>query len=174
MNTVHKFISDDLANFLFEETLNSQTSQIDGQVADSKVEYNNPCMKRLLRMLKPKVEELYGKRLYETYAFYRVYIEGMELAPHTDRPSCEVSVTLTLGYRSQYLWPMFVDGVPYITKPGEGVIYKGCEQLHWREPFRKIQKEFEGDIVWSQVFLHYIEAGGQYDPEFRYDGGADE
>jgi hypothetical protein len=69
---------------------------------------------------------------------------------------------------------MFVDGVPYITKPGEGVIYKGCEQLHWREPFRKIQKEFEGDIVWSQVFLHYIEAGGQYDPEFRYDGGASE
>lgn len=169
MNEVHRFIDADFAKFLYEETLASSTRQIDdNQVLGSDVEYKNPYMLRLLKFLKPKVEELYGKRLHETYAFYRVYREGMELKPHLDRPACEVSVTLTLGYHSQYLWPIYVDGIPYATKPGEGIIYKGCEQTHWRNPFRKVY-DIPDEIIWSQVFLHYIEAGGQYDPEHKGD-----
>jgi hypothetical protein len=125
-------------------------------------------MKRLLTQLKPKVEEAYGKRLHETYAFFRVYEEGQELPPHIDRPACEVSVTICLGFHSEYLWPIYVEGVPYGMRPGEGVIYKGCEQSHWREPFRRVQ-EHDERLIWSQVFLHYIEAGGQYDPEHKWD-----
>lgn len=170
MNQVHRFISEDMADFLFRESLRSTTSSTDeGQVPNSTVEYGNPQMMNLLSFLKPKIEQLYGKRLHETYAFYRIYTEGMELTPHEDRPSCEVSATITLGFQSQYLWPIYVDGVPYATKPGEGIIYKGCEQTHWREPFRKVT-DCDADIVWSQVFLHYIEAGGQFDPEFKWDG----
>lgn len=169
MNKVYKFISDDLAEFLFQETLDCEDYDIDQeQVKGNKCSYNNSNMKRLLTLLKPKVEEVYGKRLHETYAFFRVYEEGQELPAHIDRPSCEVSVTICLGFHSQYLWPIYVDGVPYATKPGEGVVYKGCEQLHWREPFIKVQEQ-EGSIIWSQLFLHYIEAGGQYDPEHRWD-----
>lgn len=169
MNEVYRFIDKDFADFLYRETLESTSKVIDdGQVIGSQTEYKNPSMIRLLSFLKPKVEELYGKRLHETYAFYRIYTEGMELEPHTDRPACEVSVTLTLGYHAQYLWPIYVDGIPFATTPGEGIIYKGCEQKHWREPFRKVGK-LDDDIVWSQVFLHYIEAGGQYDPEHKGD-----
>lgn len=169
MNEIHKLIDSDFANFLYQETLESNSKVIDdGQVIGSETEYKNSSMIRLLTFLKPKIENIYGKRLHETYAFYRIYKEGMELEPHIDRPACEVSVTLTLGYHSQYLWPIYVEGIPYATRPGEGVIYKGCEQKHWREPFRKVGN-IEEDINWSQVFLHYIEAGGQYDPEHKWD-----
>lgn len=165
---VERFISEDFAEYLFLRT-KLGAGVLDEQVPDSKISYSDPVMNNLLVHLKPKVEQLYGKRLHETYSFYRVYTEGQELAPHTDRPSCEVSVTLTLGYHSEYLWPIFVDGVPFTAKAGEGVIYKGCEQIHWREPFRKIS-DTSDTIVWSQVFLHYIEAGGKFDPEYKYDG----
>jgi len=37
-------------------------------------------------------------------------------------------------------------------KPGQAVVYLGCELEHWR-------KEFEGD--WhAQTFLHYVDANG--------------
>ena len=43
-------------------------------------------------------------------------------------------------------------------KPGDMIIYRGCELEHWREPY------------WGknhiQVFLHYNEKGGEYDIPF--------
>jgi len=50
--------------------------------------------------------------------------------------------------------------IPVHMKPGDMIIYCGCELEHWREP------------LWgnnhAQVFLHYNEKGGQYD--IPYDG----
>jgi hypothetical protein len=36
---------------------------------------------------------------------------------------------------------------PVQLAPGDMIIYKGCELLHWREPFQGNQH--------AQVFLHY-------------------
>lgn len=46
-------------------------------------------------------------------------------------------------------------------RAGEGVIYKGCEQVHWRDPlvYTGYKEEPDKDLVHVQVFLHYIEAG---------------
>ena len=168
-NKVIKFIPEEMASFLYEMTLETDGQDTDTeQSVGSTVEYGHPLAMGLLTWLKPKIESLYGKKLHETYAFYRVYGEGQELPPHLDRPSCEVSVTITLGHRSEYMWPIFIDGIPYITNPGEGVIYKGEEQMHWREPFRRISRK-DYTPIWSQLFLHYIEDGGQHDPEHRWD-----
>ena len=176
MNRVERFISPEFANVLYNHTIN-QTGQIDAQVAGAKVGDNDPMMMLLLSELKPRVEELYGKRLHETYSFYRVYNQGMDLKKHRDRPSCEVSVTLFLGCNFDWQWPIFVDGRPYGMGQGEGVIYKGCEQLHWREPLVYVpyapgmtsNQEPPINLIHSQLFLHYIEAGGQFDPEHKWD-----
>ena len=174
INKVEKFISQDFANFLFNYTLNAP-GYVDEQVPGSSIRYKDDMMQMLLLQLKPKVEELYGKRLHETYAFYRLYSKGMELKKHRDRPACEVSVTLTLGYNFDWQWPIFVDGKPYGMEQGEGIIYKGCEQVHWREPLVYVPFEEDSEtqqeinLVHSQVFLHYIEAGGQFDPEHKWD-----
>lgn len=166
---VERFISEDFAEYLYIRTQLGEGFMDGTQVPDAKASYGDPVMNNLLIALKPKVEQLYGKRLHETYSFYRVYTEGKELPPHTDRPACEVSVSICLGYSAEYIWPLFVDGKPFSMTPGEGVIYKGCDQLHWREPFRRIANP-DYTPIHSQVFLHYIEAGGQFDPEHKYDG----
>lgn len=171
MNTVERFIDEDFANFLFNYTLQKETGTDETQVVGSKVSYDDPLMTLLLLQMKPKVEQLYGKRLHETYAFYRLYTNGMDLKKHTDREACEVSVTLMLGCNFDWQWPIFVDGKPYGMGQGEGIIYKGCEQVHWREPlvYTPWHDEPVPQLIHSQVFLHYIEAGGQFDPEHRGD-----
>ena len=175
INQVEQFIDKEFANFLFNYTLHTDNKVTDNdQVQGAQVSYNDLNMRILLSTLKPKVEEAYGKRLHETYAFYRLYTYGQDLKKHTDRPACEVSVTLCLGYNFDYQWPIYVDGKAYGMSPGQGIIYKGCEQVHWRDPlvYTSWQNEEVTDtpnLIHSQVFLHYIEAGGQYDPEHRND-----
>jgi len=175
-NKVERFIDEEFANYLGNIALLSdkkkQTTMDEAQVAGSKVGYRNPAFDLLLTMLKPKVEQSYGKHLHPTYSFFRIYRNGHDLKKHQDRPSCEVSVTLNLLYNTDFLWPIYVDGIPLGMKAGEGVIYKGCEQVHWRDPlvYTGFEEEEDKELLHVQVFLHYIEAGGQFDPEFKYDG----
>ena len=115
------------------------------------------------------MQTLTGKELVPTYSYHRLYTTGTELKRHSDRPSCEISTTLCLGYdvsnvdASKYPdwdWPMFIkekngNEVPVHMKPGDMIIYRGCELEHWREPYWGKNH--------AQVFLHYNEKGGQYD-----------
>tara|TARA_R100001163_G_C5016278_1_gene160493 strand:+ start:455 stop:976 length:522 start_codon:yes stop_codon:yes gene_type:complete len=115
----------------------------------------------ILNYLLPKIEKEYGKKLCPTYSFWRKYYEGQPLLAHTDRPSCEVSVTLNIGGEGGTDWSIFVDNTEFSMEVGQGVIYKGCEQKHWREPLT-----YKSHV---QMFLHYIEVDGQHYPEFKYD-----
>jgi hypothetical protein len=83
-----------------------------------------------------------------------------DLKKHTERPSCEISVTVMIGSDGTK-WPIFIEDNEVVLQPGDAVIYLGCELEHWRE-------EFKGD--WhSQVFLHYVDANGPYS-NFAIDG----
>jgi len=108
------------------------------------------------------IEEMTGLELIPTYSYHRLYTTGTELKRHKDRPSCEISTTLCLGYDTSNLsdtnwdWPMFVgpntgeegtEGISINMKPGDMIIYRGCNLEHWREPFEGINH--------AQVFLHY-------------------
>ena len=44
--------------------------------------------------------------------------------------------------------------------PGDGLIYRGCDCYHWREPF-------DGNHL-AQVFLHYVDQNGP-NTEWKYD-----
>ena len=114
--------------------------------------YADPFMESLLLSKRNKMEELTGLKLLPTYAYYRMYIFGSDLKKHSDRPSCEVSVTLCLASSGED-WPIYMEGVPCSLKPGDAVIYLGCDLNHWRE-------EFKGDYC-SQCFLHYVDANGK-------------
>ena len=75
-----------------------------------------------------------------------------ELKRHKDRFSCEISTTMNLGGDS---WPIYLEpsgkknmnGIKVDLKPGDMLVYRGCDLEHWREPFK-------GDEC-VQVFLHY-------------------
>jgi hypothetical protein len=62
----------------------------------------------LLEDLLPHFEKACGKRLYPTYSYARLYKPGEELKKHKDRPACEISATITLGFEGdvhgQFTW----------------------------------------------------------------------
>jgi hypothetical protein len=57
-------------------------------------------------------------------------------------------------------------------EPGDGVLYKGCDCLHWRDPMPgKYPKIFSrlDNSYYHQIFFHYVLADG-YRCEFAKDG----
>lgn len=121
--------------------------------------YKDPLFEFLLNDKKHIVESNTNLKLNSTYSFWRCYTYGSELTKHTDRPSCEISVTVNISSDGTD-WPIFLGGNSISLKPGDGVIYKGCDVEHWREVFN-------GDYQ-IQTFLHYVNANGPF-KEFKGD-----
>lgn len=121
-------------------------------------------MDGLLSDLLPAAEKASGLHLFPTYAYFRVYKRGDVLKVHKDRPSCEVSVTLCLGYSAPAPWPIWILGPNGRTeislKAGDALLYRGIECEHWREPF-------DGEHQ-AQVFLHYVDQDGPC-ADWKYD-----
>lgn len=151
----------------------------DGQFGDAQAPssfscYADPMMDALLAGATGMIEQYTGLELFPNYSYWRLYQKGEILEKHRDRDSCEISITLCLGYNisnlddKTYDWPMWVetsevegqDSAPVYMKPGDMIIYKGCELSHWRE-------EFQG-LNHAQVFLHYNDKHG--DKKNVYDG----
>lgn len=130
----------------------------DTMVPGSPAGSDNVLLQRLHTHLLPKMEKVTGKRLFKTFVRYRVYRRGAVLYKHKDRYACEYSITLNLGGASDVDWPIFVESrgrdVPVLLKPGDAMLYKGIEVLHWREAYT-------GDEQ-VQAFLQYVDQDGPY------------
>jgi len=125
------------------------------------VSYGDPAFDGLLEYLRPRIEETSGLRLSPTYSYFRLYRHGNRLKRHRDRPACEVSVSLNIGQVPSDAWPLYVEGYtgPYgaLLSPGDGLLYRGIDCFHWREPF-------QGNHL-VQVFLHYVNRNGPHADE---------
>lgn len=113
--------------------------------------YADPFTESLLLNYLPDIKEITGKESLEpSYSFTRLYEKGQWLGKHSDRPSCQYSITLPLVAFDDTPWIIYMDGKEIDLKLGDLVIYKGCEAEHWREPFKgKYQ---------VQAHLHYVDA----------------
>jgi len=140
------------------------TMMHDTQVPKALAAHGDIFTDGLLTELLPLAEQVSGLTLFPTYSYFRVYKRGDDLEKHIDRPSCEISLTLCLGYQGNYPWPIFIEGPAGISSialaPGDGLFYRGIECPHWREPL-------EGERN-AQVFLHYVDQNGPY-AEWKYD-----
>ena len=132
----------------------------DSQVINSPSMYGDFVMENLLEFVLPKMEENTGLKLLPTYSYLRVYKKGDVLKKHIDRPSCEVSVSLTLKREeSEDIWPLNIENLKrdsygsVFMEEGDGAVYRGQECEHWRNEFT------EGTKL-AQVFLHYVDADG--------------
>jgi len=105
----------------------------------------------LLMQKKDLMEKETGLKLFPTYAFTRFYTYNAELKNHTDRPSCEISVS-AMWDSDNTKWPLYIEGKPIEMNRGDAVIYLGCEDKHWR-------KNFTGDYH-IQTFFHYVDKNG--------------
>lgn len=144
-----------------------------GQVPGTHSVYGDSLMETLLLHTKQKIESVTNMNLVPTYSYYRVYRPGDKLDDHMDRPSCEISATVTLGYRynnklPDYRWSLhaYVNNEKRYLRcdVGDAVIYKGCELTHGRDRFDVDEYSYQ-----VQVFLHYVDANGPYGKRFKYD-----
>ena len=129
----------------------------------------------LLTLLTPKMNEILDLDLVPTYYYQRTYLKGGAMSHHTDRPSCQRSITMNLGYSHQ--WPIYIVNretgkyTEFQAEPGDALLYMGCSQEHYRDPF-------EGDW-YSQIFLHWVEREGEIGAphtghvckDYHWDGG---
>jgi hypothetical protein len=173
---VKNLVSDEIANIATQYALFDMINNFDGGddiVPGSHCRYSDSLMESILLHVKPVVEKHSGKRLIPTYTYFRVYKPGDTLRDHTDRPSCEISSSITMGFRyndvhEDYRWSLhgYVNGEKryFRCEAGDGIIYKGIELEHGRDQFEAGKFSYH-----VQVFLHYVDADGPYAEEFKYD-----
>jgi hypothetical protein len=130
--------------------------------------------------LTPIVSSLVGQDLLPTYDYFRVYREGDVCRVHSDRLSCEHSLSLTLDYSDGETWDLQLGKErvhpsskvdddfgrePYGSVSmavGDAVLYQGVHHRHGR-----ITPNPNG---WSaHLFLHWVARDGPY-REHAFDG----
>ena len=149
----------------------------DIQIPDTYSHYADIVMETLLQKVKPIMEEKSGVKLSETYSYARIYKKGDILERHKDRYSCEISTTMHLGGDE---WSIYLEpdasigevkdgkyipsdskGVEVKLKPGDMLMYRGCDLEHWRNAFK-------GNDC-GQVFLHYNDSDGKEAEKNKFD-----
>ena len=148
----------------FETMMGQYEDPKEGQIPNTYSHYADIVMETLMLKCQPEMEKVTGLKLYPAYTYARIYKKGDELKRHKDRFSCEISTTMNLGGDD---WPIYLEpdptkggmkgrvgyvsdntkGVKVDLKPGDMLVYSGCELEHWR-------KKFKGKEC-VQVFLHY-------------------
>lgn len=112
-------------------------------------------------MLRKKllIEKETKLKLLPTYSYWRTYTNNAVLTKHKDRHACEISCTIQVASCGKK-WPIYVGDEEYILEPGDGLIYDGINNVHYRN-------NFEGDFS-TNVFIHYVNAEGKY-KSYAYD-----
>ena len=159
--------SDKLDKFTYEEV----ETQVNGSVA----RYWHPQYRKIHSEIRLILEQVIGRKLYNTYYYDRFYFPGQELKRHTDRPSCEISVTIHVSTNIKELWPIWIKTPDTFEdktmktasgenrfvhlEAGDGMVYKGCERPHWRDPMPGLLESSlnkDESLYYHQIFFHYV------------------
>lgn len=129
------------------------------------------------------MNEISGKSLAPSYAFFRAYQRGDCCRVHSDRPSCDHSMSLALAYSDDIVWPIEVgvahhefeeacrieiahdfgaeECVGVNLSAGDALVYRGVNRRHGRT--------MPNPNRWSaHLFLHWVDVDGPY-AEWAYD-----
>lgn len=161
---------------------------VEQQVEGSLARYWHPQYRRIHTGIRKKLEKIIGRTLYNTYYYDRFYFPGQPLEKHADRDACEISVSVHVSTNLEgddAKWPFMIktpDTYTDKTKqsidipgeertltldPGDGLLYKGCERPHWRDPMptpRRRKRDFfkqKKQYYYHQIFFHYVLQDGQ-------------
>lgn len=167
---IRNFLSEDflglIQDYFFVRAKSGAAQRKDSQAPGSFSFYSDPLMETILDRSCKELSKKSKVDLLPTYSYTRIYIEGNELLNHRDRPSCEISATLSLGFEGE-VNPIYfsknedkTDAVEILLNPGDICLYRGCDLWHWRPPFK--------NKWYLQSFLHYVDANGPY-KEWIYD-----
>ena len=174
---------------------NYQHIPVENQVEGSVARYWHPQYRKIHTGVRKKLEKELGRKLYNTYYYDRYYFPGQALTKHADRDACEISVTLHIRTNlpdDLKDWPIKIKTPDVYTdksksailvpgeerscvlNPGDGMVYKGCERPHWRDPMptpsdpvtnlfrnKKKKKDKKSEYYYHQIFFHYVLQDGE-------------
>lgn len=130
--------------------------EVDQGIGTHDMQYAYAPFESLMVEIQPIIEQICDKKLYPTYSLVRIYQKGNKLIKHTDRPSCEYSVTACIDNigGSWAIWVEGYNGEEYevFLEPGDILVYKGCDLVHWRDVFEGQEQ--------MQCFMHYVDKDG--------------
>jgi len=140
----------------------------DEQCPLSEAIHGSVTFDKLLEDLLPHFEKASGLKLFPTYSYARLYnTQDEELKVHRDRPACEISASITLGFEGN-VWSIYMgdnedksNSTKIDMEVGDAVLYRGCDKWHWRDPYKEGKWQ-------AQVFLHYVDQNGPH-AEWKYD-----
>ncbi|NBP04125.1 MAG: hypothetical protein EBU90_29330 [Proteobacteria bacterium] len=155
--------------------------EVEQQVEGSLACYWHPQYRSIHSGIRLKLEKELGRKLYNTYYYDRFYFPGQELTRHVDRDACEISVTVHISSSFQKQWPIWIktpdtytdkkktevltfgENRSVVLNAGDGMVYKGCERPHWRDPMSGRKKTWwnKKEDHYHQIFFHYVLADGQ-------------
>jgi hypothetical protein len=157
---VKNFIDSEKAINLYKEfKLCDQFYKFNGddQARNSAAIYNYLPSLELLCEKTKQVSDLIGESVLPTYTYSRIYKDNSVLDKHTDRGSCEISLTVHLyGDKPWPIWVETPEGKSrcVVLNSGDALLYLGCVAPHWREEY--VGKEY------AQFFLHYVRSRGSF------------
>ena len=146
--------------------------------------YRYPSYHQVHKLIGKAIENILQIDLFPTYYYERCYWKNSVLVRHTDRPACEISISIQVSSNTKP-WPIFFkkpngEESSVTMNDGDGVIYKGIEIEHWRnrldskynrfQRYIKKLRKIEDDTYHHQVFFHYVKAQGNY-VHHAYDRG---
>jgi hypothetical protein len=142
--------------------------------------HHYPPMLHFLWGLTPIMSRIVGRELLPTYDYLRIYRAGDVCKVHSDRYSCEHSLSLTLGYSDDQPWHLDIEkgrsepssridadfgGEAFSSVPmnvGDALLYQGVHHRHGRT--------LPNPNRWSaHLFLHWVDREGPY-RDHAFDG----
>ena len=156
--------------------------EVEGQVEGSIARYWHPQYRDVHTKIRLILEQAIGRKLYNTYYYDRFYFPGQALTIHADRPACEISVSVHVSTNIEENWPIWIKTPDIFTDsskmeliskgenrsvdlgPGDGMVYKGRERPHWRDPMpglietalAKAKGYQVHSLYYHQIFFHYV------------------
>jgi hypothetical protein len=152
-------------HFLNNVPLENVRAFEDTQVPYSFPHYGFYAFEALMLEMQSSMEIIIGKKLHPCYTYARIMFAGADMKIHTDRPSCQFSITACIDYDVKNPYPIYIKNYAGKTSavtmaPGDMLIYHGTDLEHWREVYQGREH--------IQVFLHYVDVHGKYS-DYRYD-----
>jgi len=141
------------------------------------VTQNDRCGRIMLYQLVDFVRRIIAHNARPSYCYFGGYFNGSYLNPHSDRPQCEFTISLTVEQnptddawplgcyripqferndawpgRDKESWPDEKDQIWVELMAGDGLLFMGRHMIHFRKGL------LIGEDRWlNQVFLHYVQ-----------------
>lgn len=143
------------------------------------VVHDHPFFVDLQRQLTPRMAEWVGEEVEPRYCFLSLYRDLGQCPVHMDSPTAKWTLDICINQSSP--WPLYVGPTqpwpeqfrwgrekkweqrikqvhpfePVTLEPGDGAIFSGSAQWHYREAIPNLDKNPHCDLV----FLHYVPKG---------------